>query len=62
MFFELTLYSTEKKMLINVNHIGTILPDGEGTVILVDGVEYGVKESYETIAKGIYLLDQLVNR
>lgn len=59
MFLELTLYSTEEKMLININRIGTILPDGEGTVILVDGVEYGVKESYEDIVKAINNWDRL---
>lgn len=64
MFLELTLYSTDKKILININNIGAIFSQEweNKTIILVGGTMYAVKESYEAIAKGIYLLDRLVNR
>lgn len=64
MFLELTLYSTDKKILININKISAIFSQewNNKTIIQVDETTYAVKESYEAIEKGIYLLDQLVNR
>jgi len=62
MFLELTFYSTDEKLLININRISAIYPSVQTTDIVVDGVVYAVKESYEAIAKAIYILDRLVNR
>lgn len=53
MFLELTLYSTEEKVLININRIGVVCPFMELTNIQVDGEIWGVKESYEDIVKAI---------
>ena len=49
MFIELTLYSTEEKVLINIDHICAIYPFMELTNILVGKEYFGVKESYEDI-------------
>lgn len=65
MFLELTyktLAGTEKKILININSVCAILPS-EGTTDIIIGDEvYRVLESYEAIAKAIYIQDRLVNR
>ena len=51
MFFELTLYSTEEKVLINVDRIDAIYPFMGMTNILVGKEIFEVKESYENITK-----------
>lgn len=53
MFIELTLYSTEEKVLINIDQICAIYPFMELTNILVGKEYFGVKESYKDITKCI---------
>lgn len=62
MFLELTLYSTDKKILININNIGAIFSQEweNKTIILVGGTMYAVKESYEDIVKAINNWDRLM--
>lgn len=59
MFLELTFYSTDEKVLINLNKVSAIYPGKGTTDIIVDGVLYSVKESYEAVAKAITLWAQL---
>lgn len=61
MFLELTFYSNDEKLLININRVSAIYPGAGTTDIIVDGVVYSVKESYEAVAKAIKLWDRLVN-
>lgn len=55
MFLELTLCSTDKKILININNISTIYSQewNNKTIIQVGETAYAVKESYKDIAKCI---------
>lgn len=61
MFLELTLYSTDKKILININNINAIYAQEwvKKTNILVGEAVYAVKESYEDILKAINNWDRL---
>ena len=59
MFLELTLYSTDKKILININNVNAIQEFEKKTNILVGEVVYSVKESYEDIVKAINNWDRL---
>lgn len=53
MFLELTFYSNDEKLLININRVSVIYPGVQTTDIVVDGVVYAVKESYKDIVEAI---------
>lgn len=55
MFLELTLYSTDKKILININNISAIYAQEweKKTIIRLGVAMYAVKESYEDIVKAL---------
>ncbi len=61
MFLELTLYSTDKKILINISNINAIYAQEweKKTIILVGAAMYAVKESYEDIVEAINNWDRL---